>query len=220
MKLVLSAILALAIVGCSGGARTAAETIRFAAFPDKRVSEASAYLSPNFEYLRARVNGRLIFLALGYREAGSGAQDVLDVYFSADGEVLKLRKGRVVSFVGLGKELTKAFPDGIPDWSEKSVSYRTVLDDRPSYNLGQTWLVEVAPVAGPPSGKDLVGLAPASLLWFKERLPPEAIKSGFLRAPVYAVTRRHGRDEVVYSEQCLEPRLCFSLQRWRSSGAF
>ena len=220
MKLVFGAILVLAIVGCSGGARTAAETIRFAAFPDKRVSEASAYLSPNFEYMRARVNGRLIFLALGYREAGSGAQDVLDVYFSADGEVLKLRKGRIVSFVGLGKELTKAFPDGIPDWSEKSVSYRTVLDDRPSYNLGQTWLVEVAPVAGPPSRKDLIGLAPASLLWFKERLPSEAIKSGFLRAPVYAVTRRNGRDEVVYSEQCLEPKLCFSLQRWRSSGAF
>jgi hypothetical protein len=220
VKLVLGAILVLAIVGCSGGARTAAETIRFAAFPDKRVSEASAYLSPNFEYMRARVNGRLIFLALGYREAGSGAQDVLDVYFSADGEVLKLRKGRIVSFVGLGKELTKAFPDGIPDWSEKSVSYRTVLDDRPSYNLGQSWLVEIAPLARPPSGKDLIGLAPASLLWFKERLPSEAIKSGFLRAPVYAVTRRNGRDEVVYSEQCLEPKLCFSLQRWRSSGAF
>jgi hypothetical protein len=220
VKLVLGAILVLAIVGCSGGARTAAETIRFAAFPDKRVSEASAYLSPNFEYMRARVNGRLIFLALGYREAVSGAQDALDVYFSADGEVLKLRKGRIVSFVGLGKELTKAFPDGIPDWSEKSVSYRTVLDDRPSYNLGQTWFVEVAPVAGPPSRKDLIGLAPASLLWFKERLPSEAIKSGFLQAPVYAVTRRNGRDEVVYSEQCLEPKLCFSLQRWRSSGAF
>jgi hypothetical protein len=218
LRLVLGVILAISLVGCSGGQRTAFETIVFAAFPDKRVAEAS--LSPDFEYLRARVNGRLIFLALGYREAGNGAQDVLDVYFSADGEVLKLRKGRVVSFVGLGKELTRAFPDGIPDWSEKSVSYRTVLDDRPSYNLGRTWLVEITPLARPPSGKDLVGLAPASLRWFKERLPSEAIKSGFLQVPVYAVTRRNGHDEVVYSEQCLEPKLCFSLQRWRSSGAF
>ncbi len=220
MKLFLGAVLTLAVVGCSGGARTAAETIRFAAFPDKRVSEASTDLSPNFEYLRARVNGRLIFLALGYREGGRGDQDPLDVYFSADGEVLKLQGGRIVSFVGLGKEITKAFPDGVPNWSKKPLVYRTVLDHRPSYNLGQTWLVEVAPLARPPSGKDLIGVAAASLLWFKERLPPEAMKSGFLQTPVYAVTRRNGRDEVVYSEQCLEPKLCFSLQRWRSSGAF
>ncbi len=218
MRLVSGLVLVITLAGCSGGQRTAVETIVFAAFPDKRVIEAS--LSPDFEYLRARVNGRLIFLALGYREAGLRGQDPLDVYFSADGEVLKLWRGRIVSFVGLGKELTKAFPDGIPNWSEKPGPYRTVLDHRPSYNLGQTWLVEVVPLARPPSGNDLIGLAPGSLLWFKERLPIDAMKGGFPQTPVYAVTKSNGRDEVVYSEQCLEPKLCFSLQRWRSSGAF
>lgn len=218
MRLVFCVALAVSVASCSGGARTAAETIRFAAFPDKRVVEAA--LNPDFEYLRARVNGRLIFLALGYRETPQGGRDSLDVYFSADGEVLKLRKGRIVSFVGLGKELTKAFPDGIPNWSDKPARYRVVLDQRPSYDLGQIRFVEVVPLARPPSDQDLISVPPASLLWFKERLPTGAMKSGFLQTPVYAVISNNGQDEVVYSEQCLEPKLCFSLQRWRSSGAF
>jgi hypothetical protein len=59
----------------------------------------------------------------------------------------------------------------------------------------------------PPQRSELNGIEPQNLAWFEERaeeLPPAR----------YAVEFRGSAATVVYGEQCLAPKLCFTWQRW------
>jgi hypothetical protein len=96
----------------------------------------------------------------------------------------------------------------------------------PGYRTGIRERLVVRAIA-PPSRSALRGIEPETLTWFEERAEPASGAAAFWRAATgpsdalppgrYAVDLTGGTENVIYSEQCLAPDLCFSWQRW--SGA-
>lgn len=191
-------------------------------------SVANARLNPNFRYLRVTIGSRVVFLALGNED--SHPQGPIEVWYSAEREVLRLQKGRIVGAVGLTTEWRNVVLPELPSWSaitraQEPVSWVRIRDVMPGYRFGvrDKLVLRVLP---PPRNSALQGPDPQSLNWFEERLQPDslarfpatlftglAVDSGLPPAR-YAVDLREGKETVVYAEQCLAPDLCFSWQRW------
>lgn len=207
--------LVLATAGCTSGFQAALETLRFAALPDKKTELAA--LNPNFEYLRTRVNGRLLFLALGYQGELGFPKDTR-TYYSGDGEILRVTNGRIIHFVGQKREVRIRLPDLSIEWPEtQAVAYRRFVDYRSAYQFNQPQDVTLRRLNAAPKNIDLLKWKPSDLLWFEERTQESGRQK---KLALYGVLQDKESLAVVYAEQCLEQDLCFSFQRWRSSGAY
>lgn len=169
-----------------------------------------ARLNPNFRYLRVTVGGRVALLVLGSEDRNP--QGPIQVWFSAQKEVLRFQDGRTVGAVGLTTEWRAVSLSELPTWSViarggEPVRWTRVRDVMPGYRVGVRDALVVRVVSAP--GKsELQGVDPQRLTWFEERvdkgLPPAR----------YAVDLRYGKEIVVYGEQCLAVDLCFAWQRW------
>ena len=62
--------------------------------------------------------------------------------------------------------------------------------------------------------KQALQLDPKDLTWFEERFAEDGLSKTALPAARYAVNLAGGQGVVVYGEQCLSPRTCFTWQRW------
>lgn len=168
-------------------------------------------LNPRLSYLRVQVGEREVFLALGYVD--QLADGPVQVWYSGDGDVLRLRDGRVVGAI------TKHGPDWLgvsfarlPGWGAlgERAEFERVRDVRPGYRYGIREKMLIRRIS-PPDDTQLQLIPAASLSWFEE------IVQGATDMPAarYAV----GADgHVVYAEQCLSGEFCFSWQSWSSSG--
>ncbi|MDP2240422.1 MAG: YjbF family lipoprotein [Burkholderiales bacterium] len=187
----------------------------------------SASLNPNFRYLRVTIEGRVALLALGNED--SHPQGPIEVWYSAQREVLRLQNGRLVGAVGLTTEWRNVVLPELPSWSavaqaREPVPWVRVRDIMPGYRFGvrDTLLLRMVQ---PPQSSALKGPDPQSLSWFEERLQsdvpsrfPATLFPGLsadrpLPPARYAVALQEGRETVVYGEQCLAPDLCFSWQK-------
>lgn len=168
-------------------------------------------LNPQLRYLRVRVDGRTSLMVMGYSE--TTAQGPLETWYSGEGEVLRLRNGRVASTVGLDVDWRAVRDTGLPSWDEmlvrQSVDFVRERDVMPGHRFGVTDTVSLYRVAVP-SASNLVGLKPADLQWFEESV--RGAKGSF--AARYALRSVAGVPTVVYGEQCLSDDLCFSWQPW------
>jgi len=192
-------------------------------------SVANARLNPNFRYLRVTIGSRVVFLALGNED--SHPQGSIEVWYSAEREVLRLQNGRIVGAVGLTTEWRNVVLPELPPWSaiaraQEPVPWVRVRDVMPGYRFGvrDKLMLRVLP---PPRKSALQGQDPQSLNWFEERLQPDSLAQfpatlftglavdGRLPPARYAVDLREGKETVIYGEQCLAPGLCFSWQRWQ-----
>ena len=202
------------------------ETVRSAVRGGPSVD--SARLNPKYRYLRVTIAGRVVFLALGYVD--SHPQGPIEVWYSAEREVVRLQNGRLVGAVGVTTEWRNVALPELPSWSavagaQQPVQWVRMRDVMPGYRFGLRDAL-VLGVIPPPQKNALQGLDPQSLTWFEERVRPEplaaytekfltAISGDKILPPArYAVELREGKDTVVYGEQCLAPELCFTWQRW------
>lgn len=169
-------------------------------------------LNPQLRYLRVRVDGRTSLMVMGYSE--TTAQGPLETWYSGEGEVLRLRNGRVASTVGLDVDWRAVRDTGLPSWDallvRQSVDFVRERDVMPGHRFGVTDTVSLYRVAVP-SASNLVGLKPADLQWFEESVRGDA-QGAF--AARYALRDVAGVPTVVYGEQCLSDDLCFSWQPW------
>ena len=224
----LAAILSLiaALSGCSSGGNAILQTLPYAYGRNPEVDGAT--LNPDFRYLRLTVRGRVALLALGYVD--NHPQGPIEVWYSAEREVLRLQNGRLVGAVGVTTEwLNVAFSD-LPSWSEAARANRPVLwtrtrDVMPGYRFGVTDKLSVYAVSAP-ARSALRGLDPQELTWFEERLQSEpgggllavfdkgAEAEALLPPARYAVDFRRGGETVVYGDQCIAADLCITWQRW------
>ena len=224
------AVIALACLlsGCAASMEAVVGTLRTAVRGEPGAD--AARLNPNFRYLRATVGSRVAFLALGNVE--SDPRGPVEVWYSAQKEVLRLQNGRLVGVVGLTTEWRAvALPD-LPAWSAvarsgEPVRWIRTRDLMPGYRYGVRDTLVLRAVA-PPERTALLGRDPRSLSWFEERLADEpagrtvatllATPSEDLTLPParYAVELREGGETVVYGEQCLARELCFTWQRWNA----
>lgn len=219
--------LACALSACTPGMDAIVETVRSAV--QGPPSSDSARLNPKVRYLRVTISGRVVFLALGFVD--SHPQGPIEVWYSAEREVLRLQNGRLVGAVGLTTEWRNvALPELLPSWSavaraQQPVQWVRMRDVMPGYRFGVRDAL-VLGVIPPPQKNALQDLDPQSLTWFEERIQSEhraeygtkfltALTGDKILPPTrYAVALRDGRETVVYGEPCVAPDLCFTWQQW------
>jgi len=179
-------------------------------------SPDDAKLNPNLRYLRVTIDGRVVLLALGYYDAHPlGA---IEVWYSAEREVVRLQNGRLVGAVGMTTEWRNVVLPDLPGW-DKLVSgavplqWSRVRDVMPGYHYGlrDTLSLNLAP---PPAKTALQGFDPKDLARFEERLAEDGLSKTTLPVARYAVGLAGAQSIVVYGEQCLGPQMCFTWQRW------
>lgn len=160
-------------------------------------------------------------MALGYIE--NHPSGPIEIWYSAQKEVLRLQNGRVVGAVGLTTEWRNVQLAGLQPWSEyvllghaaHLVRHRDVM---PGYRFGIKDELTLQAI-DPPSKHALSGIDARSLTWFEERIDRAAYDDKLgpdqsLPPAKYAVDLQGGKETVVYGEQCLTEMLCFTWQRW------
>ena len=186
---------------------------------------AGLRLNPNFRYLRVTIAGRVVFLALGNEDAD--ARGPVEVWYSAEKEVLRLQHGRLVGAVGLTTEWRSVSLPELPSWSalargDQALRWARVRDVMPGYRYGVRDALSLRLVPSP-GRSELQGIEAQALAWFEERVEAgtlagpshgAGVAGETLPAARYAVDLRDGKESVVYAEQCLAPDLCFTWQRW------
>lgn len=186
-------------------------------------SVTGANLNPDFRYMRVVVDGRVVFLALGNED--KDANGTIEVWYSAEREVLRFQNGRLVGAIGLSTEWRSVALPVLPSWkmlsrAENPTPWTRIRDVMPGYRFGVQDALVLRRIAAP--GKsEMQGMDPGSLTWFEEQADAgtslrdaSLVFDQALPLARYAVDMRDGKEIVVYGEQCLAPELCFSWQRW------
>jgi len=220
-----AAVAVAALSACASGNNFVSDVVgglvtdQFRDRPDPTLGVA---LNPDFRYLRVEVAGRPpALLVLGYLDAHADGE--IEVWYTAEHEVIKTQNGRIVGTFGLETDwrAVRLLP-ALPPWAGEQagpVQFQRLRDQMPGYRYSMTEQVESSSWPGvPPQGVSKVLVTvPREWKWFREvvvggtepvRLPPAWFARG----------RWGGRDTVVYSEQCLSPDLCMRLMRWPLQG--
>lgn len=216
VRLNLAVAVVLLLTACTPGTSGIMESARYTA---SRLwsADLSPPLQSGIDYLRIRIaDGRVAFLALGYVEGSGG--DETEVWYSAEGEVLKLRGGRIVATLGLSVDWRRVVFLRMPAWMQIGVSPLTFERERdvmPGYrfNIREKLTVREIP---PPAHNPLSEIDPAGIRWFEENTEPETSEKDPLPPARYAIRMRAGagdRVEALYGEQCLSIALCFSWEK-------
>ena len=225
----LRAVAASLLVGllgaCTSGAGAIVDTA-FAVFGSSSKLDA-LQLNPQFRYLRVTIEGRPVFMALGYVDAD--ANGPVEVWYSAEREVIRLRDGRLVGATGLTREWRTVTLPTLPSWAslaETKGPYRWTRrrDVMPGYRFGVVDELELTRVERPDRSQ-IRGVDPSSLAWFEERVLGGAGRFGGstesvdIKLPVarYAVDMKVAEQPVVYAEQCVSVDVCFTWQRWSAA---
>lgn len=221
------AFLACVVSACTSDMGALVQTARSVITSDSAID--SAQLNPQFRYLRVTISGRAVLLVLGYVDQHPQGQ--IEVWYSAEREVVRLQNGRVVGAIGLITEWRNVLLAQVPSWSavaktQAPVNLTRMRDVMPGYRFGvkDALVLSVIPAVRQSA---LQGIDPQGLTWFEERVQPE-VRAGYTEAlrtafsvekllpPArYAVDLQEAREVVVYGEQCLAPDLCFTWQRWK-----
>lgn len=178
----------------------------------------SVSLNPAYRYLRVEVNGgQPVLLVLGYVDPDPHGD--IEVWYSADQEVIKIQNDRIVGTVGLPSDWRNVrFAEVPPTWAAVSQSPQRMLrvrDEISGYRYGISEQLTLEAVAGSPAIR-LPSTFPVTQAqrysWFRETVT--GLGRSDLPASWYAVGSYQGHQAVVYSFQCVGPQMCFGMQRW------
>jgi hypothetical protein len=212
-RLLLLLLLMLVSLGaCTTGSSAIEDTIRFIRSPNKDV--ASATLRTDIRYLRLTTDGRVLLLALGYLEPGSEGDT--EVWYSGTGEVLRLRRGRIIGATGLATDWRAVRLPPLPRWTDVAttpITFKRERDQMPGYRYNITDTIALRAIAAP-TRSALLGIDAASLRWFEERIIAGPKEDIGLPPARYGVAVHGKQETVVYAEQCLVPDLCLTWQHW------
>jgi hypothetical protein len=201
----------LACAGCTGGFGAMVDSLRYAVSRGDR--DPQVRLDPRFDYLRVTADGRVLYLARGFTDAAAGTP--VDVWYSTSREVIRIADGRIVGAVGATTEWRNVSLPPLPRWSVLAAApeYRWVRerDAMPGYRFGINDSLIVRRTA-PPARTALRNLDPQSLTWFEESTSRNASEP--LPPARYGVQISARGEQVVYGEQCLDSKFCFTWQRW------
>lgn len=134
-------------------------------------------------------------------------------WYSADGALLRLDRGRIQGFTEMGRAWVTVSTLPAPDWHAVSQgspqSFERVVDEQPGYRLGQRWQRDLVLSESPPEFSSQVShrwsaVPPSSVQWFEERAAGAARTPSFW----YAVDLSHRPGRLVYGRACLSTTLC------------
>ena len=176
---------------------------------DNSSNKTAPGLNPNFNYLRVQVGKREVFMALGYVDQLPDGP--VEVWYSALGEVLRLRDGRLIgATMNMGTDWLSVSFTNLPRWDQigAQASFERNRDVSPGYRYGIKEKMHIQAIPQP-NDSQLQLIQPSSLTWFEEH----AEGAGALPPARYGVNMA-ATPQVVYAEQCLSSDFCFSWQRW------
>ncbi len=181
--------------------------------PLQTTQSLDAPINPAYRYLHVSLSGaKPALLVLGYVDAHP--QGDIEVWYSAQGEVLRLQNGRLVGAAGLPVEWRRVTYSPTPlAWHAvppEGTRFSSVRDEQPGYRLGLVEQVSLTPL--PKSPLKLTNPAFAKAAWFQESYSGA---HGTSRPDAWFALGRYGEQEIiVYSRQCLSVSICLDLQRW------
>ena len=190
----------------------------FDKFAASGVDKIPANPDPKFRYLRVEVEGYPpALLVLAFLDAHPLGE--IEVWYSANQEVIRTQNGRIVGTAGLLVDWRAVhFKSSPPAWTQvapRSVLYERLRDQMPGYRYGVLDRMEIKPWQGVPAIAlpSVVGVERArSWDWFREATLDS---SGPALPPAWFAWGKHrGEPNVVYSEQCLAAEFCLKLLRW------
>ena len=214
-RLLFCGSLVLMLTGCDSTSSGVRETLHAAFMGVPEPSDKN--LNPSFSYLRVTTATRVAYLALGYVD--SHPQGPIEVWYSADFEVLRLQNGRVVGASGTLVEWRQVNVPELPSWQQllaqnEVLTWLRVRDVMPGYQFSRQDRLQLSPMA-PPDKSRLRRIAPVTLRWFEESFVAETPKGQRLPPARYALEVASGSARVVYGEQCLSADFCLTWQRWK-----
>ena len=170
LSVVLLLSLVAALTACSSSSNAILQTLPYAVGRDPKL--ANARLNPNFRYLRVTIKGRVVLLALG--DVDSHPQGPIEVWYSAEREVLRLQNGRLAGAVGLTTEWRDVSLPELPSWSvaaraDQAFRWTRTRDVMPGYRFGVKDALSLR-VVPEPKRSALQGLDPQRFRWFEERI--------------------------------------------------
>ena len=207
-KHLLAALLAVSLAGCGQTplTRTLLDAFGWSANVD------NLNLNPNYAYLRVSTPERALLMVLGYED--ETPEGPLQTWYSQDGQVLKLRHGRLVATKGFPVDWTSVHYQDLPAWDEATRRPRTRFvryrDEMPGYRVGVFDAVTLRAIP-PPSDARLSGIESAQLLWFEETTDTAYTGTPSAR---YGLSPHGGGLSVLYGEQCLSAVYCVAWQTW------
>jgi len=221
-----SAVFCLLLSGCTQWQAAASDTAR--SFIQQKQPADQVQLRTDLQYLRVNTYGSPALLVLGYIDRDAAQAQPVQVWYSADREVLRLQGGRLVGLTGAIVEWRNVtWLDQPPQWptTPSAMHYTRQRDVMPGDHISIREVVTVTAIA-PPRHHELRGLDPASLQWFEETAAPPADTPAALAAayqplpPARFALRRTAAGLVpVYGEQCLNATLCIQWQSWPPTPA-
>jgi hypothetical protein len=204
-------LLSVFCVGCASGAGAVYDAMRASLSTGTDLNSTPAP-RPDMQYLQVMRGGQASRLALGYLEPEVQSSDgPVQVWFSANGNLLKLQNGRVVGSAGLGTNWQAVRWSSLPAWDSvpaQGITFERERDVMPGYRYGVRDLLELRPIDALPSGLNL----PQSpwridgVRWFVE-----TELNGQLPPSYFAVDPSRADQPVVFSRQCLSVDLCLSM---------
>lgn len=164
--------------------------------------------SAGFEYLEVEWQGRKVAMALGYREMNGS--NIIEHWYSGQGEMLKLFNGRVVQVLGMTQEV-RHVDTNTPIWSDilahrLPIVWSQTKEVMPGYRYGLKEYVITQQVNPNKAEKTLITDATA---WVLEKIKGKDEKG---RIWNYQQKFALNGDKVIYSEQCLASEMCFKLR--------
>lgn len=221
----LCCVLATALVGgCSTGSAALGDSARL--LYDRTAGgirdQQPSVFNPSFRYLRVTHAGTAIYMVLGYLDPTP--EGTVEVWYSGEGEVVRLLDGRVVGTTGLNPDWRRAQVERLPLWpvgaqAQTSGSYLRVRDVMPGYHLNIRETVRVTPLASYTPAA-LQGARAASLRWFEEQVTESTSPGPMLPPARFGIAMTaNGSPSVVYSEQCLSAEACYTFERWSAPSA-
>jgi hypothetical protein len=146
----------------------------------------------------------------------------IEVWYSADRETLRLQNGRVIGATGTLHDWSAVhFVPQPPAWvavTDSGVTYERQRDAMPGYRYGLREHINLKAWPSLPPIK-LSTTVPAHIAvgyqWYREsaQLLVGQVETNLPDA-WYGWGRHRGVNQIVYSEQCLAPDFCLTLQRW------
>ncbi|MFT3858137.1 MAG: hypothetical protein QM742_11795 [Aquabacterium sp.] len=201
--------LSLSLQGCASRQKASAAALRSVLYHNEEVD--SSPLRPDLRYLRVTLNGKAMLMVLGYVDHNEHGEAV-EVWYSGDGEVLRLNAGRLAGLSGSPVEWTGVrFRPAPPPWTQigKSTFFVRHFDQMPGYLWNRKQQVRLDVIAQPPRTQAPV-FTNTPLVWFEEVV--DQTVGGALSPARYAMAP--GDVQPLYGEQCLQEAFCLSWQRW------
>jgi len=173
----------------------------------------------DYDYLGVSLDGRTSFLALGYRDDTVSFRGLErhEFWYSAQNEMLHTVNGRIHRAIGFTVEW-RAQDSSPPSWADVKrsrfeVTWSRLLDVMPGYRFGQEGRLRTRPTLAPVDApRDI----PAGVSWFEDIVVSTAEDNQVWEfRQLFAVLS----DQVVYSEQCLSPKVCLRLRPLPREGS-